>query len=81
MSLMAIMNIKIAYKIMAISSITGFTVYSWFLLVSEWKEIVLQLTVLATVGAILGIFACGGLAMAIGSRPSKNIDNIEPESG
>ena len=81
MSLMVIMNIKIAYKIMAISCITGFTIYSWFLLVSEWKEIVLQLTVLAAVGGILGIFACVGLAMAIGSRPSKNIDNIEPESG
>ena len=67
--------------IVCISCITGFMIYSWFLLISEWKEIVLQLTVLAAVAGILGVFAWIGLTMATRSRSSENIDNIKPESG
>jgi predicted DNA-binding transcriptional regulator len=52
-----------------IACVAGFAVYAWFLLVSEWSAVVLQLTVLAAVAGLLGVLAWIGLAMATG-RPS-----------
>ena len=72
---------RVLGMIICISCIRGYMIYSWFLLISEWKEIVLQLTVLAAVAGILGVFAWIGLTMAARSRSSENTDNIKPESG
>ncbi|MEM2760033.1 MAG: hypothetical protein QXU32_09940 [Nitrososphaerales archaeon] len=62
-----------------IACIVGFVIYAWLLLVSEWKEIVLQITVLAAVAGILGVFAWIGFAMAMAKR-DENIDKIQTES-
>ena len=63
-----------------ITCIIGFIVYAWFLLVSEWKEIVLQLTVLAAVAGLLGVMAWIGLAMATRVKQTENIDKIQSDS-
>jgi len=63
-----------------IACITGFIIYAWFLLVSEWKEIVLQLTVLAAVAGLLGVMAWIGLAMATRVKQTENIDKIQSDS-
>jgi predicted DNA-binding transcriptional regulator len=60
--------------------IIGFIIYAWFLLVSEWKEIILQLTVLAAVAGLLGVLAWIGLTMAATVRPTENIDKTQPDS-
>ncbi|MEE8133394.1 MAG: hypothetical protein V3T40_07460 [Nitrososphaerales archaeon] len=57
----------------------GFITYAWFLLVSEWKEMVLQFTVLAAVAGLLGVLAWIGLTMATSVRPTDNIDNVQPD--
>jgi predicted DNA-binding transcriptional regulator len=63
-----------------ITCIGGFIIYAWFLLVSEWKEIVLQLTVLAAVAGLLGVLAWIGLAMATRVKQTDNIDKIQSDS-
>ena len=64
-----------------VTCVIAFIVYSWFLLVSEWKEIVLQITVLAAVAGLLGVLAWIGLAMATKvKRPAEDIDNVQPDS-
>lgn len=61
-----------------IACIIGFIIYAWFLLVSEWKEIVLQITVLAAVAGLLGVLAWIGLAMA--TKKSESIDTVRSDS-
>lgn len=61
-----------------IACIIGFIVYAWFLLVSEWKEIVLQLTVLAAVAVLLGLLAWIGLTMAKAKR-TEDVDKIQSD--
>lgn len=63
-----------------ITCIISFIVYTWFLLVSEWKEIVLQLTVLAAVAGLLGMLAWIGLAMTTRVKQTEDIDKIQPDS-
>ena len=64
-----------------VACVIAFIVYSWFLLVSEWRDIVLQVTVLAAVGGLFGVLAWVGLAMATKvKRPAEDIDNVQPDS-
>ncbi len=63
-----------------VAGIVGFIIYAWFLLVSEWKEIILQLTVLAAVAGVLGVLAWIGLMMATTVRSTENTDKIQPDS-
>lgn len=51
--------------------VVGFITYAWFLLVSEWSTIVLQMTVLAAVAGLLGVLAWIGLTMATTHTPSE----------
>lgn len=51
-----------------IACIVGFIIYAWLLLVSEWSDLVLKLTVLALVAVLLGLLAWIGLTIA--STPS-----------
>ncbi len=50
-------------------SISGFFVYAYLLMLSEWSPIVLQLSVLMAVGGILGVISWIGYNMAT-SKPS-----------
>jgi len=63
-----------------IACITGFIIYAWFLLLSPWKEIVLQLTMLVAVGGLLGVLAWIGLAMATARKSTQNIDKVKHDS-
>jgi hypothetical protein len=50
-------------------SIFLFIVYSYFVLATQWGIIILQLTVLAGVGAIVAVLAWIGFTMATAPRP------------
>lgn len=63
-----------------IACVIGFIIYAWFLLVSEWSEIVLQLTVLVAVAGLLGVLAWIGLAIATTPRPTQKIDDVKTDS-
>ena len=63
-----------------ISCIIGFIIYAWFLLVSDWKEIILQLTVLVAVAGMFGVLAWIGLVMATTTHSNKNVDDNRSES-
>lgn len=49
--------------------ITGFFVYAYLLMLSEWSPIVLQLSVLMIAGGILGVVSWIGYMMAT-TKPS-----------
>ena len=57
-----------------ILSIGAFFVYAYLLMLSEWSQIVLQLTILMVVGGVLGILSWIGYMMATTSiKPSSTI--------
>ena len=53
--------------------IIGFFVYAYLLMLSEWSPIVLQLSVLAAVGGILGVISWIGYNMATSKSSSSSI--------
>jgi hypothetical protein len=61
--------------------IVGFIIYAWLLLVSEWSEAVLKLTVLATVATLLGVLAWIGLAMTNTQTTTEHERNVSKELG
>lgn len=64
-----------------IACIVGFMIYAWLLLVSEWSEAVLKLTVLAIVATLLGVLAWIGLAMTNTKSTTEQEQNISKELG
>ncbi len=57
-------------------AIYAFFVYSYLLMVSEWRPIVLQLSILMIVGGILGVISWIGYMMATTkSSPSSIIQD------
>jgi hypothetical protein len=64
-----------------IACIVGFIIYAWLLLVSEWSEAVLKLTVLATVATLLGVLAWIGLAMTNTQTTTEQERNVSKELG
>lgn len=64
-----------------IACILGFIIYAWLLLVSEWSEAVLKLTVLATVATLLGLLAWIGLTIANTTSTTEQEQNIHKEMG
>jgi hypothetical protein len=50
-------------------SIFLFVIYSYFLLATQWGLVILQITVLAAVGAMVAVLAWIGFTMATASRP------------
>lgn len=53
--------------------ITGFFLYAYLLMLSEWSPIIMQLSVLMIVGAILGVIAWIGYTMATTKRTPASI--------
>ena len=57
-------------------AISAFFVYSYLLMLSEWSQIVLQLSILMIVGGILGVISWIGYMMATTkSSPSSIIQD------
>ncbi|MGH9923153.1 MAG: transcriptional regulator [Nitrososphaerales archaeon] len=64
-----------------IACIVGFITYAWLLLVSEWSEAVLKLTVLAAVATLLGVLAWIGLTMTNTRTTTEQEQNVGKELG
>ena len=64
-----------------IACIVGFIIYAWLLLVSEWNEAVLKLTVLAAVATLLGVLAWIGLTMTNTKATTEQEQNVSKELG
>jgi predicted DNA-binding transcriptional regulator len=47
-----------------VACIVGFFIYAYLLMLSEWSQIVLQLSVLMIVGGVLGVISWIGYTMA-----------------
>ena len=59
-----------------VSCIAAFFVYAYLLMLSEWRPIVLQLTILMVVGGVLGIVSWIGYQMATtAAKPSSLIED------
>ena len=55
--------------------ITAFFLYAYFLMLSEWSPIVLQLSILMIAGGILGVVAWIGYVMATTKPSSASISS------
>jgi len=59
--------------------ISGFFVYAYLLMLSEWSSIVLQLSILMIVGGVLGVFSWIGYTMATTKSSSSTIITDDDE--
>ena len=59
--------------------ISGFFVYAYLLMLSEWSPIVLQLSILMIVGGVLGIISWIGYTMATTKSSSSSIITDDDE--
>ena len=59
--------------------ISGFFVYAYLLMLSEWSPIVLQLSILMIVGGVLGIISWIGYTMATTKSSSSTIITDDDE--
>jgi len=64
-----------------IACIVGFIIYAWLLLVSEWSEAVLKLTVLGAVATLLGVLAWIGLTMTNTKATTEQEQDVSKELG
>lgn len=62
-------------------SVTGFFIYAYLLMLSEWSPIIQQLTMLMIVGGILGVIAWIGYVTATTRAASATITSDEDSSG
>lgn len=60
-------------------SITGFFVYAYLLMLSEWSPIIQQLTMLMIVGGILGVIAWIGYVTATTRAASATITSDDSD--
>ncbi|KAG2480770.1 MAG: transcriptional regulator [Nitrosopumilaceae archaeon] len=59
--------------------ISGFFVYAYLLMLSEWSPIVLQLSILMIVGGVLGVISWIGYMMATTKSSSSSIITDDDE--
>ncbi|MEE9535431.1 MAG: transcriptional regulator [Nitrosopumilaceae archaeon] len=59
--------------------ISGFFVYAYLLMLSEWSPIVLQLSILMIVGGVLGVISWIGYTMATTKSSSSSIITDDDE--
>ncbi|MEE9511814.1 MAG: transcriptional regulator [Nitrosopumilaceae archaeon] len=59
--------------------ISGFFVYAYLLMLSEWSPIVLQLSILMIVGGVLGVISWIGYTMATTKSSSSTIITDDDE--
>ncbi len=59
--------------------ISGFFVYAYLLMLSEWSSIVLQLSILMIVGGVLGVISWIGYTMATTKSSSSTIITDDDE--
>ncbi len=59
--------------------ISGFFVYAYLLMLSEWSSIVLQLSILMIVGGVLGVISWIGYMMATTKSSSSSIITDDDE--
>ena len=59
--------------------ISGFFVYAYLLMLSEWSPIVLQLSILMIVGGVLGVISWIGYTMATTKSSSYTIITDDDE--
>ena len=59
--------------------ISGFFVYAYLLMLSEWSSIVLQLSILMIVGGVLGVISWIGYMMATTKSSSSTIITDDDE--
>jgi len=60
-----------------ISCISGFFLYAYLLMLSEWSPIVLQLSVLMIAGGVLGVISWIGYSMATTKPTPSSITSDE----
>ncbi len=58
--------------VIAIVAIAFFIIYAYLLLLSEWREIILSISVLVIVGAVVGAVVWLGLAIAKSAKDVKD---------
>ena len=64
--------------ILLVGGIIGIIIYGWLVFLTQWWQIVLQITGFVAVAAVLGILAWIGYTLAT-TPPPKPIEEIEKE--